>query len=386
MTCPHPLKQATLLSGGALALLVTASSSALEREVGNTTIGLEGYLKLDVIRDLDADLGNTIDRESIRVDDEGEDGHTRIHGYESRFGVSISTPLADSELETMIEADFLHGRGGGLRLRHLYGEWNGILIGQTWSNFGNNLSAFPSIDINALPSQDNDRQLQLRYTTGPFSASLEDARGTGNGQVGGDIAADGADRRRYPDLTLRYETDDGDFNYALAGVLRYLEYDSAGMDVENAAWSDDSTIGWGVTFEASKSLTERVTLRGSVTHGDGVGSYLYLNPADPGYVDDQGRLRTIRATGGGASLSVEVGPGDVSFGYGIVRADLDRAYANGDVEASDSDEYQSVFLNYIWSSRGNLSYGLEAGYHARSQVDGQDGSAARLQGMVKYDF
>jgi hypothetical protein len=289
-------------------------------------------------------------------------------------------------LKTNIEGDFygaggFSGGGGEFRLRHAYGVWNGILAGQTWSNFGNKLSYFPTVDFNGLLATGGGRQSQIRYTTGHFSVSLEDP------QVGGAALAEDTNQYRLPDVTARYQGSAGPVNFAVAGLVRFLEYDAEGATVSNSNWDDDSATGWGMTFEASTKLSDVITVRGSVTHGDGIGGYLYLTPAQqPAYVDNQGNLETIEATGGGVSMSVAAGPGSFNLGYGVVIADLDDALAQGAVQGSSDERYSSTFVNYIWSPYDQITYGLEAGYHDAEQVNGNEGDAVRLQAMLMFGF
>jgi hypothetical protein len=64
----------------------------------------------------------------------------------------------------------------------------------------------------------------------------------------------------------------------------------------------------------------------------------------------------------------------------------DDAVADGAVAATANERFEGTYLNYIWSPVRNVTYGIEAGYHSRKQVDGDDGDAVRLQGMVMYNF
>ena len=60
--------------------------------------------------------------------------------------------------------------------------------------------------------------------------------------------------------------------------------------------------------------------------------------------------------------------------------------AAGALAATANETFEGVFLNYIWSPIRNVTYGIEAGYHTREQVNGDDGDAVRIQGMVQYSF
>ncbi|BES69575.1 DcaP family trimeric outer membrane transporter [Marinobacter nanhaiticus D15-8W] len=383
-------KNLLALSVGTLSLLAASSLQAADLTVNKTDIDLYGYAKLDLIYDVDADLGNTIIRSKIRLDDEdGVDGHTNMHAFQSRLGLKTSTPVAGDTLKTVIEGDFygnngFGGGGGEFRLRHAYGTWNGILAGQTWSNFGNVLSLYQTVDFNGSLGQGGGRQAQVRYTTGPFSFSAEDPEGSG--AAGGDIQADGTNQYRLPDLTARYQSSVGPVKYAAAALVRFLEYDAEGSDTANPNWDDDSATGWGLMVEANTKLTDSITIRGSISHGDGIGGYIYLSPAGPGYVDGDGNLETIEATGGGVSMTVNAGPGAFNLGYGLVIADLDDGYESGDIAATTDERYSSTFVNYIWSPFEQLTYGVEAGYHTREQVNGDEGDAVRLQAMIQYGF
>ncbi|WP_445005047.1 DcaP family trimeric outer membrane transporter [Halomonas mongoliensis] len=391
-------KNASIFTASALALAVAGAAQAYTIEAGDTTANIYGYAKLDLIYDVDDKLGNAVSRPAISLSGEpSSTGHTTMHAYQSRLGFTTATPAGGSELKTMIEGDFYGGGGGTFRLRHAYGEWNGLLAGQTWTNFGGFLAMHPTIDFTPAPGIGNAaRQAQLRYTVDGFSVALEDPDDLG-GKVAGSFAgatdpdsgitgngapaaASGA-KTRLPDLTMRYQGAAGDFNYAASALLRQVRYDDVGV-------SSDSATGWGLALEASAKVAEGVTIRGGVTHGDGIGGYLEGNPSAPAYIDPTtGSLETIKATGGAASITVAAGPGNMTLGYGIATADLDDARDASVPGAEGANEtFEAVHLNYIWSPIRNVTYGVEVGYHTREVADGRDGDAVRLQGMVMYNF
>lgn len=385
---PHLLK---IFSLSILGLSVQGSAQAYSLDVGDVQANIYGYVKLDAIHDLNADLGNAVNRSKIRLDDQaGPEGYTTLHAFQSRFGFTTATPAEGSELKTRIEGDFFGGGGGTFRLRHAYGEWKGLLAGQTWTNFGGTFGMTPIIDFAPQPGIGNSgRQAQLRYTLGGLSMSLEDPDDLG-GSVAGSInsdngtynAADGH-KSELPDFVLRYQNSYGIFDYGASAVLRYLEYDTTGTSDMS-----DSSLGWGLALEAQTRISDRVTLRGSVTHGDGIGGYLEQNPSAPAYVDPvSGSLETIRATGGTAGISLAAGDGDINLGYGFAKANLDDASAAGVANIAEANrEFQSLYLNYIWSPTRNVTYGVEVGHHSREVQSGRSGDATRLQGMVKYSF
>lgn len=379
----YPIKASRDFPLSLLALLVAAPAQAVDFQLSDTQVSLYGYVKLDIIHDMDADLGNLVDRKKIRLDGEkGPDGHSNLHAFQSRLGLSTVTPTVKGDLKTTLEGDFYGSGGGNLRLRHAYGEWNGIIAGQTWSNFGGNLAMYPTIDFAPSPGQANaSRQAQLRYTIGGFSAALEDP-----GNLGREVPVTAPDESKstLPDLTLRYQGQVGALGYGASAVLRQIEY------YQNLTDSDETDLGWGLNLEARYDIGD-ITLRGSLTHGDGIGGYLEGSPANPGYVNPiTGEVETITATGATIGITVKAGPGAATLGYSIARADIDdavRIQAQGFTDADNANEqYESVHLNYIWSPISAVSYGIEVSHHTRQVQDGREGDATRLQGMVKYSF
>ncbi len=364
---------------GLSVMAASAGAAAVELDVAGTKVNLYGYLKLDMIYDKDADLGPLLIPSKIALDnDQSPEGFYRTSAEESRLGVSTLTTLEDgSELKTVLEGDFFSG-SGTLRLRHAYGEWKGILAGQTWTNFPGFTGIYPTIDFRAPISSSNTRQAQLRYTTGNFSAALEDPDKLGGEVVETATTVAAAAKSSLPDLTLRYSSR-GQTSYHAAAVMRQLEVDD-GVD-------SDSAFGWGVSLGIARHVTDTLTLRASVVHGDGVGGYLNLNPAAPAYVNASGDVETISATGGTVSATLKAGPGAVTLGMAMATADWDDAVDDGLTNAESANkEFRSTHLNYIWSPVKKVTFGIEAGYHERKIWSGDSGDALRIQGMAKFAF
>jgi len=372
-------------TAGLSLMAVSVSAAALDLNVNGTQAKLYGFAELNVIYDVDADLGPLLVPQRIGLNSDGAEGHFQADANQSRLGLSTVTELEDgSELKTVIEGDFFGGgpAGGELRLRHAYGEWNGILAGQTWTNFPGFTGIYPTVDFRVPVGTSNTRQAQLRYTTGKLSMALEEAGNLG-GQVVGYNATEGKivdakdAKNSMPDFTVRYATR-GATSYHAAAVLRQLSVDS-GTD-------DDSAFGWGVSFGLAQEVTNALTLRASVVHGDGVGGYLNLNPGAPAYVVN-GEVETIEATGGTLAATLKVGPGAITLGTAIAKADWDDAVKDGLTGAEGAnEEFRSTHLNYIWSPVKKITFGVEAAYHERETWKGESGNALRLQGMAQYAF
>ena len=81
----------------------------------------------------------------------------------SRFHLDLRTPTGVGAMRAFIEGDFA-GSNRVYRLRHAYGQWQGLVIGQTWSTFADPEAEPDGIDFEGLNAIALFRQPQLRYT------------------------------------------------------------------------------------------------------------------------------------------------------------------------------------------------------------------------------
>ena len=98
-----------------------------------TDIAFGGYVKLDAFYDFDYDLGTSTDPYAVMNPGNRTDGRTSFTAYESRLNFRTHTATDYGRLTTYFEGHFVPD--GKFGLRHAYGELNGFLAGQTWSNF-----------------------------------------------------------------------------------------------------------------------------------------------------------------------------------------------------------------------------------------------------------
>lgn len=380
------------------ALTLSTQASAVDFKVGDSTVSLYGYAKLDVlydIGDIRADtngLGEFVKFNNIALDGPTTSGHTDLHANESRLGVKTRTPTDQGDLVINIEGDFFFG---GFRMRQAYGSWNGVTAGQTWTNFHTFAGTTPTLDFTGPIGRDATlRQAQLRYSWKNFHVALEDPNGAVSGAsfdggysavVGGrSIAGTDVDRKdSLPDLTLRYESRLDTVKYSAAAVVREVALDDGNID--------DSVIGWGAYLAGSVNVTPGTTLRGQITGGDGIGAYMKLNPAPAAYRAGND-LETVFSWGGTLGISQDVGPGTINLAYSYVEADWDDALEDGLVlsngaggKAFDS-ERTLVHLNYMWKPTSKLTYGIEVSQASRSAVDNREGDVTRIQGSAIYKF
>ncbi len=379
--------------GSALALAAAGQAGAVQFQAGDTTVSLGGYLKGDFIYNVNEDLGDTLNTRAVNVGDAEDneiEGHTRVHARQSRLSLQTTTEnLGGSDLTTRFEGDFFGGGGNevfsnsnSFRIRHAYGSWNGILAGQTWSNFMYLIALPPTLDFAGPAGQSFIRQGQMRYTVGGFSVSLENPESLIVGSVsdGSTGVADlnpVSSKDPLPDLTLAYRGSAGSFSYSVAGLARQLEVDD-GSDSE-------STAGFGV-MGAARWTMGGTTLAGGVVYGDGIGRYVYEGVERAAFIDSDGDLEAIEQLGTVLWAQQELTPTtSVMLAWGHTDSDVDDlvdTYGNDSVqETSDT-----IHANIQYSPVSRITYGLSYQYAMRETQGGADGDASRLQFSGQYSF
>ncbi|HIO31499.1 MAG TPA: hypothetical protein EYN44_02295 [Marinobacter salarius] len=384
-------------STAAVAILgVAAQAQAVSFETGGYQTDIYGYGRLNASYDLDSNQALSTRSGSyagLAGNDDAADGHFGADAFQSRIGLKTVSPEG---VTINVEGDFRGGGGGSLRLRHAYGEYKGVLMGQTWSNFTSFVGNTATLDFDSLPGYAGyqSRTAQARYTTGPLSFSLEDPQNSiiTGGLVGtpptpGAVAVDTKDS--LPAFTARLQDSQGGLSYAAAVLAHQVGYDTGS--------TDESSMGFA-TFGALKlALSDMITVQGTLSYSDGANSYLYRSGENFGaasaYVDQNGDVETISGYGGSIGAGFNLGGGrSINIGYGIVQVDWDDAEDDAAAAGlagavgSQSETNSAVMANYKWTPVNNVMMGVEYQFLSRENVDGTDGDASRLLFAAQYNF
>jgi hypothetical protein len=315
--------------------------------------------------DIDQDISDTTQSGNANSIVHGNDidGHFGASANQSRLGFKATN---SDGVMINIEGDFA---AGNYRLRHAYGSYNGVLAGQTWSNYTSFVGSTPTLDFNGIAGNAGYqvRTAQLRYTTGPMSFSIEDPKGELEGAPLNAVKKDGM-----PALTARLEDKAGGLSYSAAALVKQNSYDTG--------TNDDSTLGFGIFGAASMALSDMISIQGAINYTDGASGYLYLSGGSDAYLDGTS-LENISGFGGTLGTSINMGGGSsVNIAYGMTTLDVD------DVGPSVTETNQTVFVNYMWTPVKNTMMGVEYGYFDNEQQNGDSEDANRIMFAAQYNF
>ena len=339
----------------------------------------------------DGDIGkNTAGRDfyvpgAIPVGGEGGDAYMDAHAKFSRLWFDASTELdSGDKIGARFELYFFGGALGnsaatntyGATVRHAYITWNNLLIGQTWSNFMDTAALIDSVDfVGPTAALVFVRQSQVRYTSGPWSVSIENPETTVQPFAGGPrvIAGDNS----MPAVIARYPHRANWGPFGVAGMARQLKY-------EPIAGVEDSATGFAATVSGLVKLGDRTDIRYQVTGGEGFGRYIGLATVQQdAMADAAGNIDALSGWAGYVGLRHAFNPtvrGNVF--YARSQWDNDTALTGFGV----TRRVHSAHANLIWSPVPKLDLGVEAIWGERTLESGADGELIRLHTMARYTF
>ena len=390
-------------------------SSATYKGVGDYDVSIYGYARLNATYDLDENVAiSTRAADYSAINTGGAEanevtGHFGADAVQSRLGFRVTSPEG---VKANLETDF---RGGTFRIRHAYGEYNGVMMGRYWSNYNSFVGNTSQLDFDGIPGTAGlqSRVSQVRYTTGPLSVSVEAPRSTisvtdvetnpgtaaidengnpvfdsdGDRLIIGRVtepAVDGKDS--FPTITARISNSVDSLSYSAAVLAHQVAYDTG--------TNDESAIGFGAFVAGKLALNDMISVQGALNYSDGANSYLYRSGSNfyeaDAYVDGNGDVETISGFGGTLGVSMKTAPGaSVNVVYGIAMTDLDDAVAanaSSGVKATDQEANSMAAINYQWSPVKSVNMGVQYAFHQTELNSGDTGSASRLHFAAQYNF
>jgi hypothetical protein len=336
-------------------------------------------------------------------------GMTYLTGRTSRIGFEASTPSSYGPIGIKIEGDFNNEPRTGnsavygdvkniftqqatnsynFRLRHAYGQFGGLLIGQTWSTFMDVDNLPETVDFNGPIGATFIRQPQIRYTyptkdDGNFTVAVENPvsyvleASSGLPTIAG--------FSRVPDLIGRW---DKGFDWG-AISLRAITTEHK---VEDGAGMSASKRGWGWGFSGLYKVNGDDFATWALTGGTGIGRYFnYIEGA--GYDAATNSIVTEKAAGvvlGYQHKASDTLRYNASVGY---QRNYDNEYTDWDrANGLDSGRFGvnrklwQAHLGFIWNPVKGVDIGAEYIAGRRKTLAGETGDLSRIDLSAKYNF
>ncbi len=395
----------------------------------SSAIKIGGFARGDVVYESGPQLGDSIGLGSLPLKGinaaASKQGNTTLNARSSRLNFSSITDTSRGELKTFIEIDFFGSNAGSTyspRIRHAYGEYLGVLAGQTLTVFGDVDSLGTNVDINGI-NGGTLRQPQVRYTMTPMQdvklmialerpvtdyttrdGTLNNAGNMfGSSGLNGTPGVNGTNSgtSAVPDLTAQLKWSGSAGHIALRGVARQLAVkyvtDSSTTGGYSAA-NDFSAraTAWGVGIGGKFITVGKSGFFGQINGGDGIGRYIYDLDGQAAFFDPiQRKFQTQRAYNG--ILGYE------HYWQDNLRTNLMASYTRVEVSAYSpgmvnstvaplsgttriSNQFKKIMANIIYSPVANMDVGFEVGYFKRETIDHRNGQTVRTQLALTYKF
>ncbi len=341
---------------------------------------------------------------------------TYLHARTSRLGVEASTPSQFGQIGIKLEGDFnndprtgnaaVNGATGNIytqqatnsynfRLRQAYGQFGGLLIGQTWSTFFDVDNGPESVDFNGAIGSTFIRQAMIRYAyptkdNGTFTGAIENPVSYVYDNTGSGVPTK-AGFSRVPDLVGRWDKSYPWGALSLRGVVHQL------LIKDNAANLSASTYGYGLSASGIYKASGDDLINWAVTTGTGIGRYFnYIE----GAVYDPVRNSILKEHVAGLVLGYQhkYSPTlrfDSSLGYQYSYNNDYTRFALDPANKLDSAALGQYALNrsvvqahvgLIWNPVKNVDLGYEWIIGRRKTLNGERGDANRVNFSAKYNF
>jgi len=361
--------------------------------IGDHTVKFGGFVKVDAYASRYSG-GDPVNGDALRefhipgsipIGGADEDTATDFNARQTRFWLTTDGMVGGHKIGTRMEMDFQTLPGAGDQrttspanpaLRRAFITIDNWLIGQEWTNFQNTAVLPESADfIGAAEGTVFARQVQVRYTRGPFSVSVENPETTVTPFGGG--ARIVADDNSIPDFTARYAVSKPWGDFQIAGLLRQLKYQSPASNIDSTA------TGWGLSASTKIKVGAKDDLRLMVTGGEGIGRYVGLNFSNDAVLNGSGDLDAIGVVAGFAAYRHVWAPGwRSSLIWSAQKVDNDLAFTG----LAANRSAQSLHANLIWSPVTAFDVGAELMFADREIETGASGDMTRLILFAKYGF
>ena len=354
---------------------------SLEFLAGDVLIRFGGFAKVDLIQDFDF-VGNQDQFKVNSIPVSGDPdallgGGTNISARQTRFTLAVTKNSDAGQLRAYVEGDFF-GSGNSFRLRHGYGEWRGLLGGQTWTTF-QDISARPfTLDYEGPDSEVFVRQAMLRYTSktvsgNEWAVALEDP--TSEISTAGGVS--GVGRSELPDIVARYRLNQPWGHVQIAGIVRQLRF------VSDDGALDETSGAFGVNASGSYNIGNNV-LMGHVAFGSGLGRYIesFSGTNSDAVISTDGSLDTLDAWAWTLGYTQHWNR-TLSSTASVGIAEIDNAPQQGPAVIASASSFH---VNLVHNPGNQFLIGVELMWGERENNDGSSGDATRLQVSAQYKF
>ncbi len=301
------------------------------------------------------------------------------HAKDSRIWFRAVTPSQWGNVEALAEFDLYDTpERHQPRVRHLYGIFGRLLVGQTFTTF-TNTSALADLDAAIAVGNVVTRQPMLRWTQPladgmNLALALEQPLSRINRAGEPGFSAPGGEST--PDLVARFTSSGPWGNVSLAAMARQVTTSQWVLEQGTQQWGGALSLAGRIEIGALDNV------RFMFNHGNTLARYSTLGAYADGIVEAEGNLQLNTIHSSMVAYQHFWTPQwRSSLGLSHSRASLPTAAVDDLTRAS-----RSAHANLIWAPTPRASVGLEYLYAERELQDGRGGELSRFQVTIRVNF
>lgn len=353
----------------------------------NWRFAMGGYAKVDLFHEFDGGDEYEFLLSSIPVNGDPQPGSfTRLQMNETRFNFEMRNGAAGlPPNRVFLEFDFFDKSSpNSARLRHAYFQYGKLLAGRNWTTLSELRQLPLLLDFAAGDSLYGGRTTQLRWeeTDGSdfdWAVALEDYA---DDSIYNPSDVSGTARSNFPRLVLRGSLEWAHGVATLGGSLSEIRFDGT------ATSGDVTELGWAIVTGGRVYLDKqnRHFFGFGASYGEGTASNIltFANGGVPNAaINADGTLDLTSNWNLQLSLHWKWSRWwSSNFNYAVAQlSDVPDLF-----EPDWIRDGRAIHANIIHKHSDVITYGLEYMTGKRENVNGEDGSAQRLQASIFYYF
>lgn len=298
---------------------------------------------------------------------------------QTRIGFEITRRTKKrGDIFIRIEGDFA-SQTNNFRIRHAYGQFQHLIVGQTWSLFSNVSFQPATVSFDGVAGSVMLRTPQIRLF-GKINGKLKWAAAI-EYSIPDFIIPDSIQvslLQVIPDFTAKIDLNTDIFNGSVAGIITTI----SGRDT-----SDKISYGFGVGGSLSGQfvIKEKNKIFFSITAGQSISHFIAVfdgKRLDAAYDPVSKTFVPLASTSGFLGYSRDIIPGllaNVSFGFASIK--------NKSFQANDEFDYgYNAMINVFWEPVEGARLGIEYANGQRFDKSGDKGMVNKLSMLLYYDF
>lgn len=297
---------------------------------------------------------------------------------QTRLGFEVTRHTkSNNDVFIRIEGDFKNS-SIAFRIRHAYGQFQNLLVGQTWSLFANVHYQPAFVSMDGPVGGSGVRTPQIRYSHS-FAKNMVIAGAIEYAFDDFDVPDSiGTALQVIPDFTAQFSFKKSKYSFRLAAIVRTL---SGRTDSNDISYS----FGFGGSFAGKMKVKKNGELFLTATYGNAISSYLDVwagRNENMSYDAENKTFEALFSLSGYLAYSQSL-PKDFSASIGLGFGSI----YNKDYQPDDAYNYSyNALLTVFWVPVEGARLGLEFTNGQRWDKGGERGAANRVSMLLYYDF